>query len=173
RWAGLKHVMVLHGGMKAWLARFYPVSTDTAKPTISENNLTTGHMPIATADDLNNQISGSGLLHKLIDARALTRFRGEEESMDSVAGHIPGAVCHPFTDNLDDDGRFYTPEYLNQIFSCLIEEDVQPICYCGSGVTACHNILAMEYAGIKGTVLYPGSWSEWITDPQRPVAKGS
>ena len=172
RWAGVKKAMVLHGGMKAWQAGRYPLTTDVPAPVPDDHLLTIGHMPLVSADELQSQIQGGGLQHALVDARAPERFRGDEESMDAAAGHIPGAVCHPFTDNLDDNGRFLSPENLRAHFSALIGDDASPVFYCGSGVTACHNILAMEYAGLLGAVLYPGSWSEWITDPERPVARG-
>ncbi|WP_067520307.1 sulfurtransferase [Endozoicomonas ascidiicola] len=172
RWAGLRHVSVLHGGMKAWLGGRYPVTADTSETIPVLNHLTTGHMPVISADDLQAQIVSGGLLNPLVDARAHERFRGEEESIDPIAGHIPGATCHPFTDNLNDDGRFLPPEQLNEIFSSLTTGSASLVFYCGSGVTACHNILAMEYAGLHGAVLYSGSWSEWITNPERPVARG-
>lgn len=173
RWSGVSQVKILHGGMKAWLAGRYPVKADILARPESQHWFSTGHMPVISAEDLlvEMESEGSGFLHKLIDARAYERFRGEEESLDSVAGHIPGAVCRPFTENLDEDGRFLSADNLREIFTSLIGEDYRPVFYCGSGVTACHNIFAMEYAGLSGATLYPGSWSEWITDPRRPVAK--
>lgn len=110
----------------------------------------------------------------LLDARALPRFRGDQEPIDPVAGHIPGARCAPFTDNLDDSGRFLSPERLAQRFTALLEGQraSDAIAYCGSGVTACHNLFAMALAGLPLARLHAGSWSEWITDPSRPVARG-
>ncbi|KEI71059.1 sulfurtransferase [Endozoicomonas elysicola] len=174
RWAGISQVMILHGGMKAWQAGRYPVTTDVCEVVESQSMFSMGHMPTISATDLLIEMDakGNGQAHKLIDARAYERFRGEEETMDSVAGHIPGAVCHPFTENLGEDGRFLSAGHLREIFTSLVGEDSRPVFYCGSGVTACHNIFAMEYAGLSGATLYPGSWSEWITDPQHPVAKG-
>jgi thiosulfate/3-mercaptopyruvate sulfurtransferase len=111
----------------------------------------------------------------LVDARAPDRYAGTVEPIDPVAGHIPGAVNHPFTANLAADGRFLPAAELKRRW----EEDLPGadltnlVAMCGSGVTACHNLLAMELAGLQGAKLYPGSWSEWIRDPQRPVARGS
>ncbi|MFK0570687.1 sulfurtransferase [Endozoicomonas sp.] len=174
RWAGVFQVKILHGGMKAWLAGRYPVTADIPKRPESQHRFSTGYMPVVSAEDLlvEMESEGNGQLHKLIDARAYERFRGDEESLDPVAGHIPGAVCRPFTENLDEDGRFLSADNLREILTSLIGEDSRPVFYCGSGVTACHNIFAMEYAGLSGATLYPGSWSEWITDPGHPIARG-
>jgi len=112
---------------------------------------------------------------RLLDARAPARYRGEQEPIDPVAGHIPGAVNAPFAENLTPEGTFRPPEQLRQRFEALLG-DVPPervICYCGSGVTAAHNLLAMAHAGLPGARLYAGSWSEWIADPRRPVARGA
>ena len=105
----------------------------------------------------------------LIDARAETRFRGLEEPIDPVAGHIPGAQCYPFQENLDASGHFLPAAELSRRFGALSKQDV--VNYCGSGVTAAHNILAMVHAGLPEPALYPGSWSEWIQDSERPVAR--
>ncbi|MFO6084524.1 sulfurtransferase, partial [Pseudomonas aeruginosa] len=106
--------------------------------------------------------------------RAQPRFRGEVEPIDPVAGHIPGAQCAAFTDNLGSDGRFLPPEQLHQRFSALLRGRPvdELVAYCGSGVTACHNLFALSLAGFPLPRLYAGSWSEWITDPHRPVATG-
>jgi thiosulfate/3-mercaptopyruvate sulfurtransferase len=111
---------------------------------------------------------------RLVDARAPERFRGETEPIDSTPGHIPGAVNHFYQSNLDEQGLFHTPEQLRARLQGSLG-DARPdqiVCYCGSGVTACHNLLALEHAGLKGAKLYPGSWSEWSSDPARPVEKG-
>ena len=111
----------------------------------------------------------------LIDARAADRFAGRNETLDPVAGHIPGARNHPFTENVDSAGRFLNRGTLRERFAKTLE-GVPPdavICMCGSGVTACHNLLAMEVAGLHGARLYAGSWSEWIRDPKRPIATGT
>ena len=107
----------------------------------------------------------------LIDARTTPRYRGETEPIDPVAGHIPGAVSRPWPENVDELGRFLSPERLRARFEDVLEgaDAARAICYCGSGVTANHNVLAMVHAGLGRPRLYPGSWSEWITDPSRPV----
>jgi thiosulfate/3-mercaptopyruvate sulfurtransferase len=112
---------------------------------------------------------------KLIDARAADRYRGENETLDPVAGHIPGAVNRPFRDNLDKSGTFKSPQQLRAEWeSVLAGLPAQAVVHsCGSGVTACHNLLAMEIAGLAGSRLYAGSWSEWCADPTRPVAIGA
>jgi thiosulfate/3-mercaptopyruvate sulfurtransferase len=113
----------------------------------------------------------------LIDARAHVRFSGEQEPIDPVAGHIPGAICLPFSDNLNDQGLFKSPDELAQRFMALgldpANTDLAITMYCGSGVTAIHNILAMRIAGLGEASLYADSWSGWITDANRPVATGS
>jgi len=110
----------------------------------------------------------------LIDARADERFRGDVEPFDKVAGHIPGAINMPYEDNLDFSGEFMSDEALRELYLAAMNNVApdQVVQMCGSGVTACHNILAMEHAGLAGSKLYAGSWSEWITDPTRPVVKG-
>jgi thiosulfate/3-mercaptopyruvate sulfurtransferase len=110
----------------------------------------------------------------VLDARAPERFRGETEPLDAVAGHVPGAVNHPLTESLAADGRLREPDELRRSFEATLG-GVPPshvVAMCGSGVTACHLLLAMEHAGLTGARLYPGSWSEWIRDPRRPVARG-
>jgi thiosulfate/3-mercaptopyruvate sulfurtransferase len=108
----------------------------------------------------------------VLDARAGERFRGEVEPLDPVAGHIPGALNRFFKDNLQADGRFKPAAALRAEFAALHATPSQLVHQCGSGVTACHNLLAMEHAGLAGSALYPGSWSEWCADPARPVARG-
>jgi thiosulfate/3-mercaptopyruvate sulfurtransferase len=125
-----------------------------------------------TADQVEamlNNMSG-----QLIDARAAKRFRGEQEPLDKVAGHVPGAVNLPYAENINIDGKFKPAEILRDRYLNVLK-DVKPtdvVHMCGSGVTACHNLLAMEHAGLSGSKLYAGSWSEWITDNRRPVATG-
>jgi thiosulfate/3-mercaptopyruvate sulfurtransferase len=111
---------------------------------------------------------------RLLDARSPDRFRGENETLDPVGGHIPGAVNRFFRHNLDVDGNFKPATTLRQEFNALLGNNApgNVAHYCGSGVTACHNLLAMEIAGLSGSRLYPGSWSEWCADPSRPVATG-
>jgi thiosulfate/3-mercaptopyruvate sulfurtransferase len=115
---------------------------------------------------------GTTPTQRLVDSRSRERYRGEQEPIDPVAGHIPGAACVPYMDNVDADGRFRPAEELRARFEAVLGElePAQAVFYCGSGVTAAHNLLAMAHAGLEGARLYAGSWSEWITDPQRPVA---
>src|SRR4030065_2338564 len=111
--------------------------------------------------------------YRVLDARSVDRYRGENETIDPVAGHIPGSISAPYPDNLDTEGRFLPSEALRARFQSLL--GVAPvenaIFYCGSGVTATHNLLALAHSGLGDGRLYPGSWSEWITDPSRPVEK--
>jgi thiosulfate/3-mercaptopyruvate sulfurtransferase len=111
---------------------------------------------------------------RLVDARAPERYRGESEPIDRTPGHIPGAVNHFFGGNLAADNTFRTPEELRAQFDASLggTPPDRVVCYCGSGVTACHNLLALEHAGLKGATLYAGSWSEWSSDPRRPVETG-
>jgi thiosulfate/3-mercaptopyruvate sulfurtransferase len=121
-----------------------------------------------TANDLLANLSNEKLT--VVDARAPDRFRGENETIDPVGGHIPGAKNRFFKENLQADGNFKSAEQLRQEFSAVLADPAQAVMQCGSGVTACHNLLALEIAGLQGAALYPGSWSEWCADPARPVA---
>ncbi len=169
-WLG-KHedVFVLDGGFKAWSAASLPLDT---QPAMARNGNFSGapdNRLIIEAQQLLAQLDT--LDQPLLDARALPRFRGEVEPIDPVAGHIPGAICAPFTDNLAADGRFLSPAQLRERFASLLHGYTgEVIAYCGSGVTACHNLFALSLAGYPLGRLYPGSWSEWITDPARPRA---
>jgi thiosulfate/3-mercaptopyruvate sulfurtransferase len=129
---------------------------------------------VVTTDTLNRQLQEGGDALQLMDARTAERFRGEAEPIDPVAGHIPGAMNLPLQDNLNQDGSFKSKEALQTLYAeALAGRDPDSIvAMCGSGVTACHNLLAMELAGLHGGRLYAGSWSEWIRDPLRPVATG-
>lgn len=170
RWLGHRSVAVLDGGWQAWLAAGQPVTTEVPVPTPAK---ITGQPDGSCVDAayVLQRLNSPEMV--LIDARANDRFRGQNENIDPVAGHIPGAVNRVFRDNLDAEGKFKSPEQLLAAFAPLVG-NVEPgkvVHQCGSGVTACHNLLAMEVAGIKGTKLYAGSWSEWIADPSRPVAR--
>ncbi|KEQ13743.1 hypothetical protein GZ77_15735 [Endozoicomonas montiporae] len=167
RWIGVRHVSVLHGGYKAWLAGKYPVTSELPEVRFSHFVSHLHDNETVSADTIADQLEDPRFV--LVDARSYERYAGESEPIDAKAGHIPGALCHPFSDNMDDEGRFLSPEKLKQTFSALLPVGLEPVFYCGSGVTACHNLLAMEYAGLSGAKLYPGSWSEWITDESRPV----
>ena len=173
RWIGHRNVAVLDGGMTAWTAAGLPVETSRRVPVPRqfEANLTAGAwVDSATVDELRRR---PGTV--LVDARGAERFAGRNETIDPVAGHIPGARNAPFTGNLAADGRFLPAEALRLRWNTLLGS--QPpaglIAMCGSGVTACHNLLAMEHAGLAGARLYAGSWSEWIRDPRRPIATGT
>jgi thiosulfate/3-mercaptopyruvate sulfurtransferase len=168
RWAGLADVRVLDGGLAAWAAEVGVLSTDVPLPTPGDVVVRAGSLPVldaASAADL----ARSGVL---LDARAPERYRGDVEPVDPVAGHVPGAVNSPTTQNLDPTGRFLAQEVLRERFTALGAGSGEPVgAYCGSGVTAAHTLLALEVAGFPAT-LYPGSWSEWVSDPSRPVATG-
>jgi thiosulfate/3-mercaptopyruvate sulfurtransferase len=165
RWAGHGDVRVLDGGWAAWLAGGHPSSTEPAGPARGDFTARPGRAPVLEADDVLGFVR-DGLL---VDARNPERFRGEVEPIDPVAGHIPGAVNVPTGANLTSDGRFKDAAALAEVYA---EARGRPVAaYCGSGVTAVHDILAMEVAGITAA-LYPGSWSEWVADRSRPVATG-
>lgn len=173
RWLGHDSTAVLDGGLGAWQAAHQPM--DTATPAASEGDFK-AHAPLAVtvdADAIARNIAARESV--VVDARAADRYRGENETLDPVGGHIPGALNRFFKDNLTADGRFKSAHELREVFSALLGK-TQPehvILQCGSGVTACHNALAMEIAGLHGAALYGGSWSEWCSDPARPVARGA
>lgn len=172
-WLGKRDgVFLLDGGFQAWQAVGLPVTAQVTEPARGDFTARPDACLVVEADQLGRRLAEPGLT--LIDARALPRFRGEVEPLDPVAGHIPGARCAPFTDNLGADGRFLPPEQLRQRFENLLagRNPEQLVAYCGSGVTACHNLFALSLAGLPLAPLYAGSWSEWITDPARPVARG-
>ncbi|GAP36098.1 sulfurtransferase [Piscinibacter sakaiensis] len=177
RWLGHTEVQVLDGGMAAWEAAGGALETGSvAAPAAA------APYPALDAEAANRlapTIDAAGVLAELgrvplFDARAPERYRGEVEPLDACAGHIPGARNRPFKDNLQADGRFKPPSQLRAEFDALVgtHDPATVIQQCGSGVTACHNLLAMAAAGLAGGRLYPGSWSEWSADPARPVARG-
>jgi thiosulfate/3-mercaptopyruvate sulfurtransferase len=162
---------VLDGGFAAWKAAGLKLEAVTAAPTPSAVNADFDSRQIVYTDEL-QQMSQSIFL---LDARAAPRFRGEVEPIDPVAGHVPGAHNRPFSENLTSDGRFKDPATLRSEFSALLAA-VPPdhvVHMCGSGVTACHNLLAMEHAGMTGSRIYAPSWSGWIDHRTRPVATGA
>ena len=173
RWIGLRNVAVLDGGIAAWRAAGLPLETAvrTPKPRTLAPTLATDAWVSSDAVDELRQRPGN----LLIDARGAERFAGRNETLDPVAGHVPGARNRPFLDNLGADGRFLPAEVLRQRFSAMLGSlaPSSVIAMCGSGVTACHNLLALEHAGLSGARLYAGSWSEWIRDPRRPIATGA
>ncbi|RWU26652.1 sulfurtransferase [Pseudomonas alkylphenolica] len=172
-WLGKRSgVFILDGGLKAWHAAGLPLSLDPPSKREGSFSGAPDESLLISAEQLGERLNQPGLT--LIDARGLPRFRGEVEPIDPVAGHIPGAQCAAFTDNLDADGRFLEPELLKKRFAQKLgkRSPDQLVAYCGSGVTACHNLFALALAGYPLGTLYAGSWSEWITDPQRQVATG-
>ncbi|WP_263139145.1 sulfurtransferase [Pseudomonas sp. RIT-PI-AD] len=172
-WLGKRDgVYLLDGGLKAWRDAGLPLETACPPPAMGTFQGQADARLVIEAADLGRRLENPELT--LLDARALPRFRGEVEPIDPVAGHIPGARCAAFTDNLGADGRFLPTEALRERFEALLEDRPveELVAYCGSGVTACHNLFALGLAGYPLAPLYAGSWSEWITDPRRPVAKG-
>jgi thiosulfate/3-mercaptopyruvate sulfurtransferase len=172
RWLGHETVAVLDGGWPAWLEEGGQVE---AGPNSTRARSFVAHPRpdmIVDAEQV-TQMCGSHE-HRVLDARGADRYRGEVEPLDSVAGHVPGAILASFADNLDERGRFRSPEWLHERFMTILNgaSPEKAAVYCGSGVTAAHDLLALAHAGIKGTKLYAGSWSEWIVDPTRPIATG-
>lgn len=170
RWVGHEAVAVLDGGLQAWQALGLPLSTTaTTRPRGNAEP----HYPLATMVNVDDVLANlANPVRVVIDARAPDRFRGENETIDPVGGHIPGAKNRFFKDNLQAYGYFKPAAQLREEFSALTIVPESSIMQCGSGVSACHNLLAMEVAGLPGAALYPGSWSEWCADPKRPVATG-
>ena len=172
RWLGHAGVALLDGGWGRWLKEGRPVATDTPSPRPA---IFTARPPLAgwmSSAEVRDALLRQAI--QLLDARAPERFRGELEPIDTAAGHVPGALNRPFQNNLAPDGGFLPAAELRRQFTALLGHAApgQVVHMCGSGVTACHNLLAMEHAGLSGSGLYAGSWSEWIRDPHRPVAKG-
>jgi thiosulfate/3-mercaptopyruvate sulfurtransferase len=170
RYFGHPDVRVLDGGYRAWAEAGLPVTTDRPAPAPGDFTAEPGHLPVLDAAGA-QAAARDGLL---LDARTGERYRGETEPVDPVAGHIPGAVSAPTAGNANPDGTFRTPAELAARFTALgAVPGATPVgAYCGSGVTAAHEILALALAGLPAA-LYVGSWSDWITDPARPVATGA
>ncbi|HVQ62261.1 MAG TPA: sulfurtransferase [Burkholderiales bacterium] len=171
RWLGHLPVAVLDGGWAQWIGEGKPQTSEIPQPAPTRFR----GRPLAgevSAESLRSHLGDGSML--LLDARAPDRFRGQNETIDPVGGRIPGARNRFYRDNLDTSGRFKTPETLKAEFSAIlgVSGPADVVNYCGSGVSACHNLLAMEVAGLRGARLYPGSWSEWSADPSRPVASG-
>ncbi len=179
RWLGHRQVAVLDGGWTAWQDAGMPVSGEVPAgahgdfrigPSLQAVTDVADVLAVARAGDA----AGAGVA-LLLDARAPDRFEGRNETIDPVAGHIPGAVNRFWKHNLDEQGFFKAPARLRNEYEALLQgrSPRQVIVQCGSGVTACHDALALHIAGLPGAALYPGSWSEWIADPARPVARGA
>ncbi len=172
RWVGHDSVSVLDGGFAAWVAESRPVSTEVSPAR---------HATFAPRPRPEMVLDVEGVMRALADGETLTdvrgaeRFAGEAEPIDAVAGHVPGAVNLPYLENLAASGRFRAPAELAELWGSRAgaRPGRAPVCMCGSGVTACQGLLALEAAGIHGGRLFAGSWSEWIRDPARPVARGT
>lgn len=172
RWVGHTDVAVLDGGLAAWQGIGEQLTTEVpAAPA---------HGNIQDLSPLVHTVDAQALLENIqsaklqvVDARAADRFRGENETMDAVGGHIPGAKNRFFKDNLQADGSFKSAAQLREEWLAVIDDPRAAVMQCGSGVTACHNLLALEVASLGGASLYPGSWSEWSSDSSRPVATGA
>jgi thiosulfate/3-mercaptopyruvate sulfurtransferase len=173
RWVGHRAVAVLDGGFKAWTAERLPISTEIPARSPTQFTARPNRELWLDAQQLQERLQQPDW--RLLDARAPERFAGKVEPLDTAAGHVPGARNHPFATNLAADGRFGAPEELRRRYeqSQAGISDDHTIVMCGSGVTACHLLLAMEHAGKPGARLYAGSWSEWIRDPRRPIATDS
>lgn len=173
RWMGHDAVALMDGGLPKWQREKRPMTAEL--PEVAATDFVP-HLRDGMRVDANAVLAASNANSELLlDARPEMRFLGEMEPIDPVAGHVPGAVNLPFDDNLDLDGTFLDGEELREMYEGLLagRRPEEVIHMCGSGVTACHNLLAMEIAGLLGAKLYPGSWSEWIADPSHPIATGA
>jgi thiosulfate/3-mercaptopyruvate sulfurtransferase len=173
-WLGHAAVAVLDGGLKAWLAAGGSLESG-AGPAVNAGHFVPRVDQGAVLDAADVQALLKDPEFLLIDARAPERFAGTVEPIDAIAGHIAGAVNQPFSSNLGPDGRFLPPAALRRLWDERLagKPPRQVAAMCGSGVTACHNLLSLEVAGLSGAKLYAGSWSEWIRDPKRPIAQGA
>lgn len=173
RWMGHRDVAVLDGGYAAWLTEGRP--TTSGVEAVAARSFTGRPQSELLVDvEVVGRVARGAEQGRLVDARAPERYRGEVETIDNAAGHIPGAVNRYYMNNLAPSGRFLPPDELrvNLLTAIGGASPSDVIAYCGSGVTACHNLLALEHAGLTGARLYPGSWSEWSSDPGRPTATG-
>jgi thiosulfate/3-mercaptopyruvate sulfurtransferase len=174
RWLGHDAVAVLDGGLQAWRSSGGALeSGEAATPHVERFTPRPALQPVMSTAELEQALQDPSSL--LVDARAAERFAGVVEPIDAVAGHIPGAVNHPFTQNLGADQHFLPAALLRERWQERLagRQPSKLIAMCGSGVTACHNLLSLEVAGLPGATLYAGSWSEWIRDPRRPVTQGA
>jgi thiosulfate/3-mercaptopyruvate sulfurtransferase len=173
QWLGHERVSVLDGGLPAWLSAGQKLTTEIPTPISEKLRLRT---PLVAWVDVNTVTDDVAQDRRVvIDARAPVRFSGAQEPLDPVAGHIPGALNRFWQSNLRPDGHFHSADQLRAEFLSLLNgRPADAVTHqCGSGVTACHNLLAMAHAGLSGSLLYAGSWSEWCSDPTRPIATGS
>ncbi len=176
RWLGASRVAVLDGGWQAWQAAGGAAESGPARSRAPGDFEAAAQpaMPGIGVDELLADVLRQTRELLVVDARSPARYAGEGETLDPVGGHIPGAVCRFFRDNLDADGLFLPAPQLREQWLRVLQGHApeQVVSQCGSGVTACHNLLALELAGLRGVRLYPGSWSQWCADPARPVARG-
>jgi thiosulfate/3-mercaptopyruvate sulfurtransferase len=172
RWLGHDAVAVLDGGLARWMAEGRPVRDDEEQWRPASFTGTPREGWRLTVDDVASRL-GDRSAH-LVDARSPERYRGENETIDPVGGHIPGAANRYYLDNLTGDKTFKSPDELRAEWARVLDgrDPGEVVMYCGSGVTACHNLLALEHAGLPGARIFPGSWSEWCADPTRPVETG-
>jgi thiosulfate/3-mercaptopyruvate sulfurtransferase len=169
RWGGLADVRLLDGGLEAWTRQGEPLDTGDVVPEPGDVTMTPGGMPVLSIDEAAALPGAGGIL---LDARAGERYRGEVEPIDPRAGHVPGACSAPTTENLTPEGTFRAADDLRRRFGDLGAEPGRPVgVYCGSGVTAAHEVAALAVAGVDAA-LWPGSWSQWSNDPDRPAATG-
>jgi len=172
RWIGVRNVAVLDGGIAAWRSAGLPLESESRTPRPRDMPVSLQQGAALSSNQVDELRQRPGTL--LVDARGADRFAGRNETIDPVAGHVPGARNMPFAGNLGADGKFLPPEALRRRWDVLLAS--QPpaaiVAMCGSGVTACQNLLALEHTGLSGARLYPGSWSEWIRDARRPIATG-
>jgi thiosulfate/3-mercaptopyruvate sulfurtransferase len=171
RWMGHEEVAVLDGGFAKWLAEGRPTSAGDEPPRSREFSGAPRADMIADVDEVSKLVGRPDWL--LLDARAPERYRGEVEPIDRVPGHLPGAANHHFLRNVDERGTFRSVEALRHDLQQVLGQTPvdRVVCYCGSGVTACQNLVALEHLGLHGARLYPGSWSEWSSDPTRPIER--
>ena len=176
KWLGHDAVAVLDGGLQAWVAAGGAQASGNAVPSAAPSatpfSVSTAQVTLLGADTVLNHLGRPG--QTIMDARATPRFKGDVEPLDPVAGHIPGAFNRPFTHNLTPEGFFKSASVLRAEFEALLgtQSAQHVVHHCGSGVSAIPNLLGMEIAGLGGSALFAGSWSEWCSDPTRPVAKG-
>lgn len=172
RWLGHRKVALLSGGLAAWTATGQPLVSSSPAPSPRKFTPRVDASRIVDVAQLQRELAAGAI--RLVDARGADRYAGQNESIDPTAGHVPGAINHPFARNLDASGQLAAPEILRDLWRATLggRAPEEMVAMCGSGVSACLNLLAMEHAGLGGARLYPGSWSEWIRDPSRPVARG-
>lgn len=171
RYLGHEDVQILDGGFGAWLAAGYETSEEEPQPPVASFTPQVRSDWVVDVSDVERIVAGDRQAI-LIDARAAPRYRGEQEPLDPKAGHIPGATNVPWQEGIDAAKRWRDPEEQLRRFEPVLARGEEIVCYCGSGVTACADLFALELAGIRDAKLYPGSWSEWCADPRRGVATG-